>query len=77
MILLAALALAAVEAPEQTVEDDPVVCQKRAIPMVGTRLKQNRICMKKSEWADMERRTDRALQKIHEHSPTRGRAEGR
>lgn len=77
MILLSALALAAAATPETTAQSDPVVCQKREVPMVGTRIKQGKICMKRSEWAEMEKRTGRSLQKIHNHSPTRGLADGR
>ena len=58
-------------------ESDPIVCEKKTDHMVGTRIKAKRVCMRKSEWDDIERNTQRALRAVNDRRLHPGAANGR
>ena len=80
MLTIIALMAAAQAAPATAAaapENDPVICKGRSESVVGTRLKPKKTCMKKSDWAYIEKRTQEELQQINQRGNNPGLALGR
>ena len=74
LLILGALAAAAQATPPA---DDPIVCKGRSESVVGTRIKPKKTCMKASDWAYIEKRTQEELRQINERGNNPGPALGR
>jgi hypothetical protein len=79
MLIALSILAAAAQAPTTAVAaaDDPVVCKGRSESVVGTRIKPKKTCMKRSDWAYIEKRTQEELNQINQRGNNPGRAEGR
>jgi len=79
MFLALSILAAAAQAPTAAVapDDDPIVCKGRSESVVGTRIKPKKTCMKKSDWAYIEKRTQEELNQINQRGNNPGKAEGR
>jgi hypothetical protein len=70
--LFLAVALAAQgQAPQAPAVDDPMVCQ-RPQSEVGTHMQPKKVCMRKSEWEYVERRTRDELQSLNQKGTNPG-----
>jgi hypothetical protein len=77
MLTIIALMAAAQAAPATAPENDPVICKGRSESVVGTRIKPKKTCMKKSDWAYIEKRTQEELNQINQRGNNPGLALGR
>ena len=69
LLLIAAFAAVAQQSPPQQAADaDPVVCKRNRTSEVGTHMRAGKVCMKKSEWDFVERKTQRELQTLKDRS---------
>jgi len=79
-LAFAAAAQAPVAAPASPsgapADADPVVCQRPDTSEVGTHMRPKRVCMRKSDWDIVEKRTKEELQRLSDHHLDPGRAEG-
>ncbi len=68
LLLIAALSAIGQQTPAQPAANaDPVIC-KRGTSEVGTHMRPEKVCMKKSEWDFVERNTQRELQTLRDRS---------
>ena len=79
MLIALSILAAAAQAPTAAIApaDDPIVCKGRSESVVGTRIKPKKTCMKKSDWAYIEKRTQEELRQINERGNNPGPALGR
>jgi hypothetical protein len=77
LILLAALAASADTPPPAQPVKDPIVCKRPRTSDVGTHMRPQPVCMKKSEWDLAEKNTQTQLDRLHDRaSVDPGRAQG-
>ena len=79
LVFLGVLAAAAANPaqPPAKPDADPVVCVRQNIGSeVGTHIRPQKVCMKKSDWEIVERHTKETLQSINDRGNNPGRAEG-
>ena len=62
--------------PAPVADNDPVVCQRPDTSEVGTHMRPKKVCMRKSDWALIEKNTQRELQRLHDHHQDPGGAQG-
>lgn len=75
--LVTALILVGQAATPPPAEDkDPIICSKRSTSDVGTHMAPKRVCMRKSDWDIIERKSRDELQSLHDKHLDPGRAEG-
>ena len=67
LLLIAALAVAT-QAPATATDSDPVVCKREKSADVGTHMRPERKCLKKSEWDYIEKNTQKGLQAFRDRS---------
>ena len=69
LILLAGLAAAAQPPAAQPARDpDPIVCKRSKTSDVGSHLRPEKVCMKKSAWELAERNTQNELQTLSDRA---------
>ena len=69
LFFLGALAAAAQVPPAKPATDsDPIVCKRDKESDVGTHMRPQKICMKKSDWDLTEKNTQNELQTLHDRS---------
>lgn len=75
--LIAAMMMVQAEAaaPVASNADDPIVCTRRANSTVGTRMKQKRTCLRKSDWDYIEKQTQQEMQSLRDRHLSPGRTD--
>ena len=69
LILLAALAAAAQPQTAQPAPvSDPVVCKRPKTSDVGSHMRAEKVCMKRSDWELAEKNLQNELQTLHDRS---------
>jgi hypothetical protein len=68
LILLALAAAAQVPAAQPANDADPIVCKRAKSSDVGTHMRPQKVCMKKSEWEFTEKNTQNELRTLHDRS---------
>jgi hypothetical protein len=69
IILVAALAaVGGVPSATPPRDADPIVCKRPHISDVGTHMRPQPVCMKKSEWELSEKNTQTELDRLHDRS---------
>jgi len=69
LVLLTVLAAAAQAPTAQPASDaDTIVCKRAKTSDVGSHLRPQKVCMKKSDWELMEKNTQNELQTLHDRS---------
>lgn len=69
LILLTALAAAAqAPATPPAADPDPVVCKRSKTSEVGTHMRSQKVCMKKSDWELSEKNTRQELQTLSDRA---------
>lgn len=77
MLSLSLAGLAAAVSPASPADKDPVICVRQNVGSeVGTHMRPQRICRKKSEWDFIEAHTKETLQSINQRGNNPGKAEG-
>jgi hypothetical protein len=80
MLIFMAFVAAAADVPaasEAAKNADPIVCKRDRTSEVGTHMRPKPVCMKKSDWDIVEKKTNTELQSLHERSAfDPGKADG-